>query len=243
MMDPTSYPYTTKEQQALKRPYPFVDYGGKEFFSAYKKTRETAIEELEEQNLDALETNSSGVEDILELQGRYGDLIDGRLRREIENLSRRTGYKTKNHEFDPREWYARLQEQEEIDIEDAVYNLHLTLSSNPDALQPGMEYLLRRILKKAELRILRKSCDWDFKNTSQEEPSLETYAYLATTLLLMARKTGDTQALSTALKLNDFLISQRDQFSTVKESFLTYIALRLELQEITRLADSKGVEL
>lgn len=96
-----------------------------------------------------------------------------------------------------------------------------------------------RVLKKAELKKLRIGYDNNFINTSKEKLPFSDHGYLALTLGLYAQtgKKGYMQALSTLLKVNDFMISQSDSLNSLEKSLLES-SLDLEGSLVSRVRES-----
>ena len=92
----------------------------------------------------------------------------------------------------------------------------------------------RRVLKKAELKKLRVSYDSGFKNTSDAQVPMLDLVYLGVALGIHAqtRERGYLQSLSTLLKLNDFLVSERDNLSSRLEAGVLAKSLALEQEAV-----------
>lgn len=96
-----------------------------------------------------------------------------------------------------------------------------------------------RILKKVEVRKLKQKYNINFINTSKQPLDLESYAVLSLTFGLYARNrnNGYLQSLSTNLKLNDFLISRKDDLISPLEQAVLLSSLELELEEVNKIRE------
>jgi len=95
----------------------------------------------------------------------------------------------------------------------------------------------QRVLKKADLRKLRKSYNHNFKNDSIEAIELEDWAYLGMVLghYALSEDKGYLQATSTLLKVNDFLVSQIDNLQSPLEKAAVLESLRIEQEQINKV--------
>lgn len=100
-----------------------------------------------------------------------------------------------------------------------------------------------KILKKIEVRKLTTGYDSNFINATKELLPVKDYAYLSLVFLLYSKpkNLGYLQALSSALKINDFLISQKDNLTDPIIKSLISVSLQLEQEQVEKLAIEKGV--
>ena len=128
-----------------------------------------------------------------------------------------------------------LQTLDEFDSSRVIATLY-NVSMGNKAFSSNQLRHFWRLLKKADLRKLTSKYNSDFKNTSQQVLPLREQVELVSTFLMFSQtKTpGYLQALSTALKLNDFIISEKDKLSSSAQAILL-ISLELENQQVRSL--------
>lgn len=128
-----------------------------------------------------------------------------------------------------------LVELEEFETPKVIATLYQTISKNKDLTQAKIKHFWR-ILKKVEVRKLTFSYNANFINTTKNPLSLKSYVYLSLVFLLYSKskKQGYLQALSTALKLNDLLISEQNNLDPLTQ-YVLLSALQLEQEQIKSL--------
>ena len=138
-------------------------------------------------------------------------------------------------------YYSKeLESSEKFETIKVIRTLYRELLSNKKLEGPSINHFWR-ILKKAELRNLPKIYDKEFKNLTGKGIELEGHALLSLTLIEYAktRERGYLQAISTALKENDFLISEIDRLKSQREVLAASMSIKSEIDLIGQIrADS-----
>src|SRR3989339_568600 len=130
----------------------------------------------------------------------------------------------------------------EFEIKRIIFQLYFVLENGDDFSKEELRHFFR-ILKKADLKVLKKSYDKNFINLSKEEEELRYYCYFSLVLGMYAKRKGKgyLQALSTMLKLNDFIIARRDTGSGVDLVLKKALILENELVDLV-LGDVSKLE-
>jgi len=134
-----------------------------------------------------------------------------------------------------------LKSLDKFETAKTILNLYSTMINGKDFSEIQLKHFWR-ILKKVEVRKLRRGYDSNFINTNKEDLDLESKAILSFTLMKYSqtKQKGYLQVLSTALKLNDTLISEKENLNPLESSLLLE-SLKLEKQQVEELAKEKGV--
>ncbi|MGA1823331.1 MAG: hypothetical protein ACMUIP_01620 [bacterium] len=235
----TGYYWDTHKQQNAGKPYGFIDFPHN-FLNSYRESRHRALDYLKQKYKRLADDKESTIGHALKIQtmvfqhmGQHG--LD-------------YGEPIFPHNFTIEDTEPVVSSYALLDLEKLVAfdactmirTLFTMLLREKDIQDPRALEHYRRILKKMELKKLRKEYNAQFINTIKEDISLECYGYLGLTAGLYALG-GDIQSLSTLLKINDFLISEKENVSTLLEVVLTSISLQLEKSHVEKLAKEKGI--
>ena len=216
-----SYIWDTDAQQRSTKPYGFVDLPD-DFLEVYRKRRMKAVSFLKEKShlLTQIENAVNG--QLLQVKTILREWVDS------------------NKISGPRYSLGELRNLNEYDTRIVIKTLFLMMLEDKSINDTKALEHYRRILKKAELRKLRKHYNASFLNVSDDDMGLEYYGYWGATLGLYALG-GDIQSLSTLLKMNDFLVSQIKNFKSAAEFFLAGVALQLEINQVEKIAQKMRV--
>lgn len=114
-----------------------------------------------------------------------------------------------------------LENLNEFNSEEVILTLYKAIQKEDGFNKSELRHFWK-LLKKIELRKLRKSYNKNFENTSREEVSNGSFAFFALTLgeYTKSKKNGYLQALSTLLKANDLLVSRKEEFGPLEKTLL-----------------------
>jgi len=122
--------------------------------------------------------------------------------------------------------------------------LSLLLIKFSNAIDNDITKILNEFIKKFEVKkILYSSYDKNFKESSSLYSNLRNYILLSTLCMLAYKKNKNLKYLNTSLKLNDTVCSQINKLKTNLEKSLFYHILKIELQNIDSLCNTKKVGL
>lgn len=122
--------------------------------------------------------------------------------------------------------------------------LSLLLIKFSNAIDNGITKILNEFIKKFEIKKrLYSSYDRNFKESSSLYSNLRNYLLLSTLCLLAYKKNKNLKYLNTSLKLNDTACSQINKLKTNLEKSLFYHILKIELQNVDSLCNTKKVGL
>jgi hypothetical protein len=227
------YIWDAKDQQRLPRPYCFTDLPDG-FLDLYRTKREKSIEFLNKQYALFGNIENGEADQILKLANilrkRTGNDV-ARLPAFIPLDACKKKMENKNQPYSSTE----LQNLKEFETSKVIATLFLLAADASVISDRKAQEHYRRILKKVELGKLRKYYDSHFLNRSDEGISMECYGYLGLTLGLVALE-GDVQSLSTFLKVNDFIMSEKESLANALEIFLACTSLKLEMCIIEKIA-------
>ncbi len=114
--------------------------------------------------------------------------------------------------------------------------------SNP--IDNDITKILNEFIKKFEVKKrLYSSYDRNFKESSSLYSNLRNYLILSTLCMLAYKKNKNLKYLNTSLKLNDTICSQINKLQINLEKSLFYHILKIELQNVDSLCNSKKVGL
>jgi len=123
-----------------------------------------------------------------------------------------------------------------------ILSLLLINFSNP--IDNDITKILNEFIKKFEIKKrLYSSYDGNFKESSSLYSNLRNYLILSTLCMLAYKKNKNLKYLNTSLKLNDTICSQINKLQINLEKSLFYHILKIELQNVDSLCNSKKVEL
>lgn len=123
-----------------------------------------------------------------------------------------------------------------------ILSLLLINFSNP--IDNDITKILNEFIKKFEIKKrLYSSYDGNFKESSSLYSNLRNYLILSTLCMLAYKKNKNLKYLNTSLKLNDTVCSQINKLKTNLEKSLFYHILKIELQNVDSLCNSKKVGL
>jgi len=122
--------------------------------------------------------------------------------------------------------------------------LSLLLIKFSNAIDNDITKILNEFIKKFEVKKrLYSSYDKNFKESSSLYSNLRNYILLSTLCMLAYKKNKNLKYLNTSLKLNDTVCSQINKLKTNLEKSLFYHILKIELQNIDSLCNTKKVGL
>ncbi len=122
--------------------------------------------------------------------------------------------------------------------------LSLLLIKFSNAIDNDITKILNEFIKKFEVKKrLYSSYDRNFKESSSLYSNLRNYILLSTLCMLAYKKNNNLKYLNTSLKLNDTVCSQINRLKTNLEKSLFYHILKIELQNIDSLCNTKKVGL
>ncbi len=122
--------------------------------------------------------------------------------------------------------------------------LSLLLINFSNAIDNDITKILNEFIKKFEVKKrLYSSYDRNFKESSSLYSNLRNYLLLSTLCMLAYKKNKNLKYLNTSLKLNDTVCSQINKLKTNLEKSLFYHILKIELQNVDSLCNSKKVGL
>ncbi len=122
--------------------------------------------------------------------------------------------------------------------------LSLLLIKFSNAIDNGITKILNEFIKKFEVKKrLYSSYDRNFKESSSLYSNLRNYILLSTLCMLAYKKNKNLKYLNTSLKLNDTICSQINKLQINLEKSLFYHILKIELQNVDSLCNSKKVGL
>jgi len=131
--------------------------------------------------------------------------------------------------------------QKNIDTEEI---LSLLLINFSNVIGNDITKILNEFIKKFEVKKrLYSSYDRNFKESSSLYSNLRNYLLLSTLCLLAYKKNKNLKYLNTSLKLNDTACSQINKLKTNLEKSLFYHILKIELQNVDSLCNTKKVGL
>jgi len=123
-----------------------------------------------------------------------------------------------------------------------ILSLLLINFSNP--IDNDITKILNEFIKKFEIKKrLYSSYDGNFKESSSLYSNLRNYLILSTLCMLAYKKNKNLKYLNTSLKLNDTICSQINKLQINLEKSLFYHILKIELQNVDSLCNSKKVGL
>lgn len=129
-----------------------------------------------------------------------------------------------------------LKKSNIFDVSKVIRTLYNSFSQTGDFNE--IEQLhFERILKKIELKKLREVYNHNFINTTTKPLDLESYALFSITLGMHSqkKKPGYLQSLSTLLKLNDSLLSKKENVIGSLEKLILPLSLKTEREEVEKL--------
>lgn len=122
--------------------------------------------------------------------------------------------------------------------------LSLLLIKFSNAIDNDLTKILNEFIKKFEVKkILYSSYDKNFKKSSSLYSNLRNYILLSILCMLAYKKNKNLKYLNTSLKLNDTVCSQINKLKTNLEKSLFYHILKIELQNVDSLCNTKKVGL
>ncbi len=123
-----------------------------------------------------------------------------------------------------------------------ILSILLINFSNP--IDNDITKILNEFIKKFEIKKrLYSSYDGNFKESSSLYSNLRNYLILSTLCMLAYKKNKNLKYLNTSLKLNDTICSQINKLQINLEKSLFYHILKIELQNVDSLCNSKKVGL
>jgi hypothetical protein len=122
--------------------------------------------------------------------------------------------------------------------------LSLLLINFLNPIDNDITKILNEFIKKFEIKKrLYSSYDGNFKESSSLYSNLRNYLILSTLCMLAYKKNKNLKYLNTSLKLNDTICSQINKLQINLEKSLFYHILKIELQNVDSLCNSKKVGL
>ena len=165
------------------------------------------------------------------------------------NQSIKNFFSQSNNDFDLKFFVNKSQKESKIPKFPEIsntYNLLLFLldnkiSNNFDSL---MISKLDFLLKKFEIKKrIYESYDNKGQEISNNFDYLQNYALLSILCLLQFHQINDLRYLNAALKINDTICSQKEKIISDDDKLLTRISLELEMKEISKLLESRGIRI
>jgi len=217
------YVWDTEEQQGKDKPYDFVPFPDK-FLKVYLEKRKNHIEDIQKNLSKTNITQEEAIQIILRFPKFFEDIGEGWQGDRDGTLI---------------ETYQNPRELEEINVPRMIRTIYEQTYTNGRLENEVMNTHMNKIIKKVEVRKLRKGYNRNFINTTKDPIEIEDFGYLALTLGINSG--NNLQALSTMLKINDYILSRVDELKTGLELTLAYISLMIEKEQIEKLSKLRGV--
>jgi hypothetical protein len=234
------YPWDTRARQQSAKPYGFLEFAG-DFFQVFQEKRQSHLEDLKQRYRDC-DFLDPKARPAIQAQLRFPHYQDAELKRLAQQKADEQQVFPRDHLFPvyPLGALTTLEEFDAPQVINTLYEVFCSGKFNPEFMQH-----FQRVLKKVELRKLRGSYDVDFKNTSKDPIGLDSYGLFALTLAMHFSKTsgiGRYQSLSTLLKTNDHLLSEKENLSSPLELISTYTSVQAEQEFLKQVIEARGIQ-
>lgn len=208
-----TYKYSAGDCLEIPQNYSFAEFEGKDFVKRYIDSRINTQSRLDIQYKD-----------------KYGVAI-GSIKTAFSGIENQ------------KESLDEILARDTIYTKAAMLSIFPRISLDSNNIEENIESTLNKFLKKYEVyKKIYSAYDKNFRKLSEDYKDLGSYALLSLNLMLCYKKNKNLKFLNASLKINDMLCSIADRLEDPTELKAAYMAIDMELREVKRLFDKKGVE-